>query len=249
MRHSVPGRDSGSLCRKRETQAAQWVTGGRTPCPIPGARTRSLPTHRKFMAMRTRSTLFLVLCSAALALGAAACDGDPAGPPKRGSGDLVFIRQGEDAPPLQTTQVSFWVTQDDGGEAEIRYANGRDCLEFDVPNDALQSLNGVSFGEEDSVRITIRVVDLERYVFEFLPAGLKFRANREAELRVSYDYADPDYNDDGVIDGDDVDYDFGFWRQEAGETRWTRIGTAQLKDLEELRADIRGFSKYAVAGE
>ncbi|HEX2203256.1 MAG TPA: hypothetical protein VHG91_08155 [Longimicrobium sp.] len=199
--------------------------------------------------MRTRRPLFL-LAFAALALGAAACDGNPAGGgPPTGSDDLVFLRQGEEAPPLETTEISFWVTQDDGGEAEIRYANGRDCLEFDVPNDALHSLNGVRFGEEDSVRITIRVVDLERYIFEFLPAGLRFRGDREAELRVSYDYADPDYNEDGVVDDDDVDFDFGFWRQEAGQTTWTRIGTAQLKDLEELRADIRGFTRYAVAGE
>lgn len=201
------------------------------------------------MAMRTRSLLFPVLCSAALALGAAACDGDPAGPPSRGSGDLVFIQQAENAPALETSQVSFWVTQDDGGEAEIRYVNGHDCLEFDVPGDALHSLNGAAFGEEDSVRITIRVIDADRYIFEFLPAGLRFKSNREAELRVSYQYADPDYNLDGVVDGDDDDYEFGFWRQETGETGWTRIGTAQLKDLEELRADLRGFSKYAVAGE
>jgi hypothetical protein len=98
------------------------------------------------------------------------------------------------------------------------------------------------------VLITITVVDPDLFNFRFEPAGLQFRPDEPAELRVSYKWADPDFNGDGRVDDRDEDFDFGFWRQETDTSNWIEMGTVKDADLEELRVDVRGFTKYAMAG-
>jgi hypothetical protein len=199
--------------------------------------------------MRYGRILALLLALSPLAL--ASCDGgNPAGSNPVDEDELIFLRAAEGAPALAAVQRSFWVKVHDGGEVEIPYVNGHECLEFKVPGDALlRKPDGSLYARNDSVLITVRVVDPRRFNFEFLPAGLTFRRDKPAELRVSYRYADRDFDGDGVIDQDDSDFDFGFYKQERDGDPWRKIGTARLKDLQELRADIFGFTKYAAAGE
>lgn len=196
---------------------------------------------------RSRTLLALLL----LVLGAAGCS-DPIGvTPDR----LVFIRAAADAPELATQAVSFWAVRGENREVEIRYvplpgaAEGERCLRFRVDARSLHTRpDGSRFADGDSVRITIRVVDYSQFHFEFTPSGLRFDPERPAELRVSYAFADPDFNADGLVDDRDATFEFGFWRQEAPGRRWTSIGSARIHDLEEVRADIRGFTRYAMAG-
>ncbi|HEX9935613.1 MAG TPA: hypothetical protein VGB15_00770 [Longimicrobium sp.] len=203
-----------------------------------------MPTNRRLIAAA------LVLCAPALA----SCD-SPSGPGQQRPGDeLVFIRAAANAPPLETHQVQVWAKKGDGRRVEIRYGrqgddDGDRCLEFRIPGDALlRRPDGTLFARGDSVLITIRVIDPSTYTFEFSPAGLKFDPDKPAELRISYKWADPDRNGDGRVDDRDRVFDFDIWKQESGETRWIKIGTADDVDLEELRADITGFTKYAMAG-
>jgi len=180
----------------------------------------------------------------------AACE-DPSGARVVSEDDLLFIRQSPSAPALAATEVSFWAVRGDNREVRLPYVNGHECLRFKVPNDALERYpDGRPFREGDSIRITIRLVEDGTFNFEFQPSGLRFSKEDPAELRVSYAYRDPDTDGDGDVDSQDtIEFDkAAFWRQELDGMPWTRIGTARLNDTDELRAEIEGFTKYAMAG-
>ncbi|HET7463213.1 MAG TPA: hypothetical protein VFJ82_18305 [Longimicrobium sp.] len=203
--------------------------------------------------MRTDRRLFsaaLLLCAATLA----ACDGSPSDPGELPEGKLAFIRAAANAPPLETAQIQVWAKAGDGRRAEIKYAKvgeygGDKCLEFDIPGDALLTRpDGTPFAKGDSVLITIRVVDPAAFKFEFSPSGLRFNADHPAELRISYKWADPDLNGDGRVDDRDRSFSFEIWKQENDGGEWFKVGTSRDRDLQELRADITGFTKYAMAG-
>jgi hypothetical protein len=215
------------------------------------ARTAATETRTRSVSMRStrRYLLPATLLLATLAYG---CDRAPTGVP----GDrLAFIRVADGAPALEAQEVSFWAVKGENREVEIRYqplpgeTEGERCLRFRVRDDALlRDADGRRFLEGDSVLITIRVVDYRHFHFEFQPAGLRFDPEEPAELRVAYQFADPDFNGDGVVDGRDEDFDFGFWRQERTGLPWRRIGSVRVHDLEEVRADLDGFTRYALAG-
>ncbi len=192
----------------------------------------------------TRILPLLLLPLAALA----GCD-SPSDDGRVDEDDLVFIRAAADAPPFEATVVSFWAKRGEDVERRIDYENGEECLRIRIRDDALLRYpDGRRFQEGDSVFITIRVVNEQYFNFEFSPAGLEFDPDEPAELRVSYQFADPDLNQDGEVDGEDEDFEFGFFRQELPGQDWQRIGSARLHDLEEVRADLEGFSRYALAG-
>lgn len=163
--------------------------------------------------------------------------------------DLVFLRTGPDTPHLETYDTSFVAVAGEDHEVRIDYVTGEECLRFELDDDSLlRRPNGTAFREGDTVTIRIRVVDAGYFNFEFQPAGLRFNPDKPAELRVDYGRAHPDYNGDGEVDGDDDDFDFGWWRQEQPGQPWQRIGSARLHDLTEVRAELSGFTRYALAG-
>jgi hypothetical protein len=198
-------------------------------------------THRS-------SRVGLIAC--ALLIGTLSGCQDPSGTPVVDGSDLLFIRQADTAPALEVSEVSFWVKAGDGKEVRMPYVNGHDCLRFKVPgNGLLRYPDGTPFEEGDSVRITIRVAQAGFYNFEFQPAGLQFDPDHPAELRISYAYRDADTDQDGDVDAND-ELEFGdaaIWKQEAGDSFWTQIGTARLDDLDEFRAELNGFTRYALA--
>jgi hypothetical protein len=202
--------------------------------------------------MRSTRPYLSVLAALLAAALSGGCDRTPTGVPGE---RLVFIRTAADAPALEAGEVSFWAVKGESREVEIRYvplpgaSTGERCLRFRVHGDALlRRPDGSAIRTGDSVRITIRVVDYYQFHFEFSPAGLRFDPRRPAELRVSYKFADRDFNGDGVVDGRDEDFEFGFWRQESPGLPWTRTGSVRVHDLEEVRADLNGFTRYALAG-
>ena len=185
----------------------------------------------------------------------AACDN-----PNRGGDDvvdeddLVFIQAAANAPPLETTDTTFWAVKGRDTELRIDYkvsgsADGPECLRFRLRDDALlRRPDGSLIREGDSVQIRIRLADARTFNFEFSPAGLRFNRSEPAELRVNYAFADPDFDGDGDVDGQDEDFEFGWWRQEAPGQKWERIGSARVHDLTEVRAELDGFTRYALAG-
>ena len=195
------------------------------------------------------------LVGAALcAWAAASCSDNPTGAKEVPGSELVFIRAAANAPPLDATTVHVWAKKGDGRRVEIRYKEqgeygGDRCLEFRIPGDALlRRPDGSAFSKGDSVLITITLTDPNTFNFQFAPAGLEFSHDHPAELRISYKWADPDRNGDGRVDDRDRTFPVDIWKQEDGAARWIKIGTTDDRDLEELRADIFGFTKYAMAG-
>ena len=186
---------------------------------------------------------------AALVLGACERGSTGSRPPIVPEDELVFLRAAAGAPPLATTDTTFWVDVEDGRDVRIRYANGENGLEFKVPGRGLlRRPDGTAFGRGDSVQIRIRLAEPGTFNFEFQPAGLRFDPDRPAELRIRYRYANPDYNGDGRVDSADQSFDFGLWRQEASGQPWAGLITIRDVDLQEVRAEVEGFTKFAVAG-
>ncbi|HEU0012942.1 MAG TPA: hypothetical protein VFQ45_04625 [Longimicrobium sp.] len=193
---------------------------------------------------------------AALAALSGGCD-NPSTPVVLDEDELIFIQAEADAPPLETMQRSFWAVAGENREAEIRYVpvpgygddEGEECLTFKVSgNSLLRHPDGRRVQRGDSVLITITVVDPDRFHFDFQPAGLQFDPDHPAELEVDYKWADDDYNGDGEEDEEDEDFEFGWWRQENPGEPWRRVGSVRLRDLNEVRADVNGFTGYALAG-
>ena len=189
----------------------------------------------------------------------AACDGaSPTAGRPVDEAELTFVRFAGNALPLERASVSFWAVRGEDRVGVIRYAappddddGGEAFLTFKVPEAALlRRPGGAPFAAGDSVRITIGVVDAARFVFEFQPAGLAFDPRAPARLEVSYRAADRDYDGDGDEDGEDdaFERELGFWRQERAGLPWFRVSTVRIEELEEVEADITGFTRYAVAG-
>ena len=195
-----------------------------------------------------------LLGAALCAWAAASCGDNPAGSRTVPTDELVFIRAAADAPPLDSLQVHVWAKAGENRQAIISYKKvggygGDICLEFKIPGNGLwKRPDGTVVQKGDSVLITITVVDPDLFNFRFEPSGLQFRADHPAELRVSYKWANPDFNGDGVADDRDERFDFGIWKQETDASDWIQTGTVKDADLEELRADIRGFTRFAIAG-
>jgi hypothetical protein len=186
----------------------------------------------------------------------ASCTDSPSAPVEKNASDLVFIRAAANAPPLQANQIRFWAKYGQTIDRDIRYSNtapgygGDECMEFKIPNNALwKKPDGSLFQQGDSVLITVTVVDLQHFDFDFQPSGIQFSPDHPAELRISFKWADPDLNGDGVVDDRDRAFNFGIWKQEADGLPWTRIGSTRDSDRQEVRADVHGFTKYAMAGD
>ena len=171
--------------------------------------------------------------------------------------DLTILRLSEASPPLFNPVASFYAVRGENREVEISFVDdenpgtpGEEYLELGVDADALLSLpDGTPFLEGDSVLITVRVVDPERLLFEFEPAGLRFSPSRPAELKIHYNHADDDLDEDGDVDVADesLELTIGIWRQENDGDPFERIGSLLLDDLEEIDAELEGFSRYALA--
>jgi hypothetical protein len=171
--------------------------------------------------------------------------------------DLTILRLAEDSPPLFNPVASFYAVRGEGREVKISFVDdehpgepGEEYLELKVDAEALAARpDGSPMADGDSVLITVRVVDPARLLFEFEPAGLTFSPSRPAELKIHYNHADDDLDEDGDVDLDDetLELTIGIWRQENDGDPFRRLGSLLIDDLEEIEAELGGFSRYALA--
>ena len=132
---------------------------------------------------------------------------------------------------LRTDSVSFWAVRGQDREVAMYYRP--------------------LAGGGDSVRITIRILDLSKLITEFSPSGLVFSDLRPAELRLDFRNADNDYNRDGAVNQSDTNLipTFAIWKQEAVGQPWFKLTSAVevSGNLSEVKADVTSFTNHAVA--
>lgn len=204
--------------------------------------------------------------SIALALGTllmASCESSGTTPLTPGGGEPVpqaqlnFLRPAA-GNALRTDSVSFWAVKGQNREIAMYYrpiAGSTDSvrfLRFRVRDETLlRRPNGVAFLAGDSVRITIRILDLSKLITQFEPSGLVFNAQRPAELRLDFSNADKDFNRDGVVNQGDQNAiaSFAIWKQEAVGQPWFKLSSlVEISgNLSEVKADLVSFTSYAIA--
>ena len=197
-----------------------------------------------------------VLTVAAILVAATACSdstapGDNTRPPE----SLNVARLASTSPPLFNPEESFFAKKGEDRELRIYFQDvsggqGEEFLRLRVRDESLLSRpDGTPFAAGDSVLITVRVVDVTRILFEADPSGLTFNPSQPAELKIHYSHADHDFNEDGTIDASDdqIKSQLAIWRQETLTGPFIRLGSVNIEGLEEINADILGFSRFAIA--
>ncbi len=184
----------------------------------------------------------------ALALGLNGCDdSNSSGPPDMvPESDLEFVTVRAAAPPLETTDTSFWAVRGEDRELEIRFAGqggpgtGSRFLELEVDDEALlRRPDGTLFALGDSIQIFVTVQDAQLFRVTLEPSGLQFNPQEPARLEFKYDEADVSFL------GREMEFDI--WRQELANQPWERIGSIQIEDLDEIEAELLSFTRYALA--
>lgn len=188
--------------------------------------------------MRTRRWLRRLALPTSLVTLAIACDDE--GPVTRGEGELQFVPFSATAPPLATTDTSFWAFAGRDTTVEILYeGTGKRFLRFELEEESLlRRPDGTPFQPGDSVLISI-AVEPGRYVLSLQPTGLQFGAGAPAELELRYDFADEDF-----LARESA---FAMWRQERLGELWEQIPSIQIEDFDEIEADLQSFTRYAIA--
>jgi hypothetical protein len=203
--------------------------------------------------MRSRS----LITAALLLAGAAACSSDSTSPGdgNRPSTDLNIIRLSSSSPALFNPEESFYAVRGQDREVRISFQDagggeGEEFLRLRVrPGSLEDNPDGTPIAEGDSVLITVRVVDPANILFDMEPAGLTFSSSEPAELKIHYNHADPDFNDDGTVNlfDDQIKNQLSIWRQETPNDPFLKLGSVNVEESEEINADILGFTRYAIA--
>lgn len=206
----------------------------------------------------------LLPAAATLALVAllATCGGDSTGPTppptiKPGT-DLLFLRPAAGSPPLLTRDTSFVATRGQSKTVELFYEDpenpgqpGQRFLRFKLEDNSLlrypasHPMAGADFQPGDTITITIHVPQ-DTLLADFGPSGLRFDPNAPAELEMRWAEADRDFDEDGS-DDPQLEGDIDLWKQEQAGQPWTRVGTAKDVSLEEVKAEVTGFTTWALA--
>jgi hypothetical protein len=195
---------------------------------------------------------FGILLSAA----ALASCGESTSPEGKQTSELRFLRLDPTAPPLVTQRDSFYAKVGEDRELRMYFrprpleTDSTEFLRFRVDAGALSRRpDGSSFAVNDSILITITMTDLSRLILDFQPSGLRFNTQRPAQLKIRYENADHDFDEDG--DEDDVDLrlegTFNIWRRENATQPWFPLGSIRHLEIDEVEADIFGFTNHALA--
>lgn len=168
--------------------------------------------------------------------------------------ELRTLRQSPDAPPLETYRVSFWAFVRKASTVQVSYqpaarkSKGDPFLRFEIPKHGLQTrADGTRLQERDSVYITL-TIDPVTFDVHFEPSGVRFSLAEPARLTLWYRHADPDLNDDGVVDATDQALAWGVavWSQTKQTKPWHKMASKNDTNRKVVTARLHHFSEYAV---
>jgi hypothetical protein len=170
------------------------------------------------------------------------------------SASVHILQQAATAPPLQTYQVSFWAYKGVASTVTVDYqpapgeANGRPFLRFAIPKNGLVAgADGGDLQRGDSVYVTLSV-DPVAFSVHFRPAGVLFSKSFPAILTLWYGNANPDFDDDGVVNDTDqqLAQQLAVWYH-AAKTRWSKLSSLNDPGQTLVSAPLYHFSEYAVS--
>jgi len=202
--------------------------------------------------MFSRIVKFGILLSAAALVSC----GESTSPEGKQTNELRFLRLDPTAPPLVTQRDSFYAKVGEDRELRMYFrprpleTDSTEFLRFRVDAGALSRRpDGSSFAVNDSILITITMIDLSRLILDFQPSGLRFNPQRPAQLKIRYENADHDFDEDGDEDDGDLRLEgtFNIWRRENATQPWFPLGSIRHLEIDEVEADILGFTNHALA--
>jgi hypothetical protein len=199
---------------------------------------------------------FRLLLLAAL-LGMVGSCSDESGPndDTKPPSELNVIHVAPTSTPLFNPSATFYAKRGEDREVRIFFQDeaggqGEEYLRLRVDAQSLLALpDGTPVLEGDSVQIGVRVVDPTQMLFELTPSGLQFNPLEPALLKIHYDHANGDLNDDGSVDGEDdsLESTLSIWRQEQLGDPFVRLTSVLSVEIDEAEAELTGFSRYALA--
>ena len=167
-----------------------------------------------------------------------------------------FLVAAPDAPAIANPVLSFWAVKGQEYEEFIWYqkrpdrADSTDLVRFRLDQLSLLTRpDGTPIAMGDSILITITVVDAQRMILDMQPSGLRFSSADPAELKISFLEADDDINQDGTVNASDTALvsQLAIWRRETATAPWVKLSSAVEVELDEVEADLLGFTGYAIA--
>jgi hypothetical protein len=196
----------------------------------------------------------LLLFLALLGVGSCSDSTAPSGT-TRNPTELNIVRLDVTTPRLFNPVDSFYAKKGEDRELRIYFqdavgGSGEEFLRLKVPAPSLLARpDGTPFQTGDSILIRVSIADPARIVFDMEPAGLTFDSAQPAELNIEYVHADHDFNEDGVTNTLDANIksQLALWRQETASDPFVKLSSVNVEDLEEVEANILGFTRYAIA--
>lgn len=170
--------------------------------------------------------------------------------------DLNFLRPAPTAPDVANPVVSFYAKKGQDAEAIMWYRKRPDrpdsteFIRFRLDDNSLLTRpDGRAFAPGDSVLITMTLADPQRLIIDMQPSGLRFSPVKPAELKISFEEADEDVNEDGEVDEDDgaIVSQFAIWKRERVGDPWVKLSSLVEIGTHEVKTFINGFTGYAIA--
>lgn len=170
--------------------------------------------------------------------------------------DLNFLRPALTAPPVANPVLSFYAKKGQDVEAIMWYQRRPDrpdsteFMRFRLQDNSLLARpDGSAFAPGDSILITVTLADPQRLIIDMQPSGLRFSPVKPAELRLSFEEADEDINEDGTVDDEDgaIVGQFAIWKRERDGDPWVKLSSLVEVGTHEVKAFISGFTGYAIA--
>ncbi len=187
----------------------------------------------------------LISAAMPVLLATAACSDAAAPLDIRPPDQLNILRLLPTAPPLLADSITFTACKGQGAVGQLFFndgsgGEGEEFARLTLDGASLASKpDGTLFAPGECVQITMAVDDPTQVLVRLEPSGLRFDPSHPAQLKLEY----------GEAEGVDstVEAKIAIWRQETAGAPFVQVGSAVVKDLQEVEANLLGFSRYALA--
>ena len=160
------------------------------------------------------------------------------------SEDPTFLTASPSAPSIANPVISFWAKKGTDRSVRMVYTSRpghNDSTTFLFFRVRAQSLvtrvDGTPLANGDSLLITVTLVDSVQLKVDFQPSGLRFSSSNPATLKMSYAETSPP-PPLGALQ---------IWKKENPLAAWLPLPSQVLSESNEVQADIKGFTGYAIA--